>query len=104
MGLNAFFAYTICVGLGYSWQFALTAVFIEGIIFILLTVTNLRGKCGNEMIRYLLFAFGQRFGGLYAELLYLVHARQDVALAGRELLARLVVRLRCLFECLANTL
>lgn len=44
MGLNAFFAYTICVGLGYSWQFALTAVFIEGIVFILLTVSNLREK------------------------------------------------------------
>lgn len=44
MGLNAFFAYTICLVLGYSWQFALTAVFIEGIIFILLTVSNLREK------------------------------------------------------------
>lgn len=44
MGLNAFFAYTICLSLGYSWQFALTAVFIEGLIFILLTVTNLREK------------------------------------------------------------
>ena len=42
MGLNAFFAYTICVMMGFSWQFALTAVFIEGIIFIILTVTNLR--------------------------------------------------------------
>ena len=44
MGLNAFFAYTVCLGLGYSWQFALTAVLIEGLIFILLTVTNLREK------------------------------------------------------------
>ena len=44
MGLNAFFAYTVCAILGYSWQFALTAVFLEGIIFILLTVTNLREK------------------------------------------------------------
>ena len=42
MGLNAFFAYTICLTLGYSWQFALTAVLLEGIIFIILTVTNLR--------------------------------------------------------------
>ena len=41
MGLNAFFAYTVCLTLGYSWQFALTAVLLEGIIFILLTVTNL---------------------------------------------------------------
>lgn len=42
MGLNAFFAYTICLTLGYTWQFALTAVLLEGIIFIILTVTNLR--------------------------------------------------------------
>lgn len=49
MGLNAFFAYTICLAMGYSWQFALTAVFLEGVIFILLTVTNLR-----EMIVYCL--------------------------------------------------
>ena len=44
MGLNAFFAYTVCLSMGYSWQFALTAVLIEGIIFILITVTNLREK------------------------------------------------------------
>ncbi|MBS5978331.1 MAG: NCS2 family permease [Dysgonomonas mossii] len=42
MGLNAFFAFTICAVMGYSWQFALTAVFIEGIIFILLTFFNVR--------------------------------------------------------------
>lgn len=44
MGLNAFFAYTVCMIMGYSWQFALTAVFFEGLVFILLTVTNLREK------------------------------------------------------------
>ena len=44
MGLNAFFAYTICEVLGYPWQFALTAVFFEGLVFMLLTVTNLREK------------------------------------------------------------
>ena len=44
MGLNAFFAYTVCSILGYSWQFALTAVFLEGLIFVLLTVTNIREK------------------------------------------------------------
>ncbi|MCQ2340884.1 MAG: NCS2 family permease [Paludibacteraceae bacterium] len=42
MGLNAFFAYTIVIAMGYSWQFALTAVFIEGLLFILLTVTGIR--------------------------------------------------------------
>ena len=44
MGLNAFFAYMVCMIMGYSWQFALTAVFLEGLVFILLTVTNLREK------------------------------------------------------------
>jgi AGZA family xanthine/uracil permease-like MFS transporter len=44
MGLNAFFAYTVCLVLGYSWQFALTAVFLEGLIFIILTLTNIREK------------------------------------------------------------
>ncbi len=42
MGLNAFFVYTVCLGMGHTWQFALTAVFIEGIIFIILTLTNVR--------------------------------------------------------------
>ena len=35
MGLNAFFVFTVCLGMGYSWQFALTAVLIEGIVFIM---------------------------------------------------------------------
>lgn len=42
MGPNAFFVFTICLSLGYSWQFAVTAVFIEGLILLLLTITNLR--------------------------------------------------------------
>ena len=49
MGLNAFFAYTIVLTMGYSWQFALTAVFLEGIIFILLTLTGLRQKIVDAM-------------------------------------------------------
>ena len=49
MGLNAFFAYTICLKMGYSWQFALTAVFIEGLIFIFLTLTNLREAIVNSI-------------------------------------------------------
>ena len=44
MGLNAFFAYTIVLTMGYTWQFALTAVLIEGLIFILLTLTSLRQR------------------------------------------------------------
>ncbi len=42
MGLNAFFAYTVVLGMGYSWQFALTAVLIEGIIFIVLSFFKVR--------------------------------------------------------------
>ena len=49
MGLNAFFAYTIVLTMGYTWQFALTAVFLEGIIFILLTITGLRQKIVDSM-------------------------------------------------------
>lgn len=44
MGLNAFFAYTVCLAMGHTWQFALTAVLIEGIIFLILTMTGLRQK------------------------------------------------------------
>ena len=49
LGLNAFFVYTVCLTLGYSWQFALTAVLIEGIIFIILTVTNVREAIINAI-------------------------------------------------------
>ena len=49
MGLNAFFAFTVVLTMGYSWQFALTAVLIEGIIFILLTVTGLRKHIVNAI-------------------------------------------------------
>jgi len=42
MGLNAFFVYTVCLAIGHPWQMALTAIFLEGILFILLTVTNVR--------------------------------------------------------------
>ena len=49
MGLNAFFAYTVVLGMGYSWQTALTAVFLEGIIFIILTGTNIREAIVNSV-------------------------------------------------------
>ena len=42
MGLNAFFVFTVCRGMGYSWQFALTAILIEGFIFVVLTLTSIR--------------------------------------------------------------
>lgn len=62
MGLNAFFAYTVCLTMGYSWQFALTAVLIEGIIFILLTVSNLREKIVNALPASLKLAIGGGIG------------------------------------------
>lgn len=49
MGLNAFFAFSVCLGMGYSWEFALTAVLIEGFIFIILTITNVREAIINGM-------------------------------------------------------
>ena len=49
MGLNAYFAYTVVLGMGYSWQVALAAVFVEGIIFILLSVLNVREAIFNAI-------------------------------------------------------
>lgn len=49
MGLNAYFAYTVVLGMGYSWQYALTAVFAEGIIFIILSLTNVREAIFNAI-------------------------------------------------------
>ena len=62
MGLNAFFVYTVCLGMGYSWQFALTAVFLEGLIFILLTVTNVREAIVNAIPVNLRYAIGSGIG------------------------------------------
>lgn len=49
MGLNAYFAYTVCGQMGYSWQIALMAVFIEGLIFIVLSLTNIREAIFNAI-------------------------------------------------------
>lgn len=49
MGLNAYFAYSVVLGMGYSWEIALAAVFIEGIIFIILSVTNVREAIFNAI-------------------------------------------------------
>lgn len=62
MGLNAFFVYSVCLGMGYSWQFALTAVLIEGIIFILLTLTNVREAIVNAIPMSLRNAIGAGIG------------------------------------------
>ena len=49
MGLNAFFAFTVVLGMGHTWQFALTAVFLEGIIFLILTAFNIRELIVNAI-------------------------------------------------------
>ena len=59
MGINAFFTYTVVLGMGYTWKFALCAMFIEGIIFILLTVTNVREKiieCMPDVLKHAITA------------------------------------------------
>ena len=47
MGMNAFFTYTVCIGMGYSWRWALTAVFVEGVLFMLMTFCNIREAIVN---------------------------------------------------------
>lgn len=49
LGLNAYFAYTVCKTMGYSWQIALFAVFVEGIVFIILSLTNVREAIFNAI-------------------------------------------------------
>ena len=62
MGLNAFFVFTVCLTMGYSWQFALTAVFIEGIIFIILSATKVRTWILNSIPMSLKNAIGAGIG------------------------------------------
>ena len=49
MGLNAYFAFTVVLGMGYSWKLALFAVFVEGIVFIILSLTNVREAIFNAI-------------------------------------------------------
>ena len=62
MGLNAFFVFTVCLGMGYSWQFALTAVFIEGLLFVILTLTKVRTWLINAIPGTLKKAIGAGIG------------------------------------------
>ena len=62
MGLNAFFCYTVCMGMGYSWQFALTAVLLEGILFVILTLTSVREAIVNALPLSLRKAIGAGIG------------------------------------------
>ena len=62
MGLNAFFVFGVCLGMGHSWQFALTAIFIEGIIFIILTITKVRQWIVDAIPQNLRHAIGAGIG------------------------------------------
>ena len=62
MGLNAFFAYTVCLGMGYSWQWALTAILCEGLIFLALTFFNIREAIVNSIPPCLKKAIGAGIG------------------------------------------
>ena len=62
MGLNAFFAYTVVLKMGYSWEVALTAVFVEGIIFIILSLTNVREAIFNAIPMNLKYAVSGGIG------------------------------------------
>lgn len=62
MGVNALFAYTVCLGMGYSWMAALAAVFISGIIFVLISVTGIRKKIIDAIPKQLKLAIGAGIG------------------------------------------
>lgn len=62
MGLNAFFVFTVCLTMGYSWQMALTGVLIEGILFVILTVTKIRSLIVNAIPTALKRAIGAGIG------------------------------------------
>lgn len=74
MGLNAFFAYTVVIKMGYSWQFALTAILVEGIIFTLLSLTNVREAIFNAIPKVLKIAVSAGIG-LFIALLGLQNAK-----------------------------
>ena len=62
VGMGAFFSYTVCLGMGYSWKFALTAIFVEGVIFIILSVFKVREAIVNSIPLSLKKAFGVGIG------------------------------------------
>lgn len=78
MGLNAFFAYTVCLGMGYPWQFCLTAILLEGIIFIILSLTGVREAIFKAIPKNLRYAVSIGIG-LFIALIGLINAGIVVA-------------------------
>lgn len=74
MGLNAYFAYTVVLGMGYSWQVALTAVFVEGIIFLILSLTNVREAIFNAIPACLKYAVSAGIG-LFITIIALINCK-----------------------------
>ncbi len=62
MGINAFFVFGVCLGMGHSWQFALTAVFIEGVLFVILSLFKIREQIANAIPSCLKAAIGAGIG------------------------------------------
>lgn len=81
MGLNAFFAYTLVLMMGYSWQEALAAVFVEGIFFILLTIFNVRQAIVDSIPQNLRYALSVGIGLFIA---YLGMKQGDIIIANKE--------------------
>ena len=84
MGLNAFFAYTVVLQMGYSWEMALSAVFVEGIIFIVLSLTNIREALFNAIPMTLKKAVSAGIG-LFNALIGLFNAQVVVANAATKI-------------------
>lgn len=85
MGLNAFFAYTVVLGMGEPWQVALAAVFVEGIIFIILSLTNVREAVVNSIPMNLKYAVTAGIGLFIAFLGFIgagVVVNNDATLVG----------------------
>ena len=74
MGLNAYFAYTVCLQMGYSWKVALAAVFTEGIIFIVLSLTKVRESVFNAIPKNLKIAVSAGIG-LFITFIGLLNAK-----------------------------
>ena len=99
MGLNAFFAFTVCGALGYSWQFALTAVLVEGIIVIILSLTGIREKIVHLLPKVLRDSIGIGIG-LYIAFIGLQKAEiiinNDATLVGLGNLSSPSILLACI--------
>ena len=85
MGLNAFFAFTVCGAMGYSYQVALTAVFIEGIIFMILSLFKFREALVNKIPENLKFGITAGIG-LFITIIAMINAgivvNNDATLVG----------------------